>query len=138
MYKSRLRTNHSTKLILAELIDCKCMDNVLVKRCMKKWNISVSKHLQLNGLRLISQTKNFLFLLKIIFFLGWNIKVWGTTRLFSWTAPFSVIYKWSSPIIIRSWLLFEEAALQRYSYKKAFWKYAANLKENTHAKVWFQ
>ena len=31
-----------------------------------------------------------------------------------------------------------EAAIQRCSYKKVFWKYAANLQENTHAKVWFQ
>ena len=31
-----------------------------------------------------------------------------------------------------------EAALQRCSYKKMFWKYAANLQENTHAEVWFQ
>ena len=26
-----------------------------------------------------------------------------------------------------------EAALDRYSYEKVFWKYAANLQENTHA-----
>ena len=26
-----------------------------------------------------------------------------------------------------------EAAFQRCSYKKMFWKYAANLQENTHA-----
>ena len=31
-----------------------------------------------------------------------------------------------------------EAAIQRRSYKKVFWKYAANLQENTHVKVWFQ
>ena len=31
-----------------------------------------------------------------------------------------------------------EAAVQRYSWEKVFWKYAANLKENTHAEVWFQ
>ena len=31
-----------------------------------------------------------------------------------------------------------EAAIQRCSYKKVFWKYAANLRDNTHAKVWFQ
>ena len=30
-----------------------------------------------------------------------------------------------------------EAALQRCSYKKMFWKYAADLHESTHAKVWF-
>ena len=31
-----------------------------------------------------------------------------------------------------------EAAIKRCSYKKVFWKYAANLQENTHAEVWFQ
>ena len=37
------------------------------------------------------------------------------------------------------WYLFSsEAALQRCSYKKVFLKYAANLQENTHAKVRFQ
>ena len=30
-----------------------------------------------------------------------------------------------------------ETALHRYSYKKLFWKYAANLQENAHAEVWF-
>ena len=28
-----------------------------------------------------------------------------------------------------------EPALQRYSYEKVFWTYAANLQDNTHAKV---
>ena len=31
--------------------------------------------------------------------------------------------------------LYVEAALPKSSYKKAFWKYAANLQENTHAEV---
>ena len=31
-----------------------------------------------------------------------------------------------------------EAALHRRSYKKVFWKYAANAQENTHAAVWLQ
>ena len=33
---------------------------------------------------------------------------------------------------------YSEAAVQRCSSEKVFWKYAANLQENTHAKVWFQ
>ena len=33
--------------------------------------------------------------------------------------------------------LFTEAALQKCSYKKVFWKYSANLLEKTHAEVWF-
>ena len=32
-------------------------------------------------------------------------------------------------------LINTEVALHRCSYKKLFWKYAANLQENTHAKV---
>ena len=35
-------------------------------------------------------------------------------------------------------LLCAEAALQRRSYKKLFWKYPINLQKNTHAEVWFQ
>ena len=31
-----------------------------------------------------------------------------------------------------------EADTYRCSYKKVFWKYAANLLESTHAEVWFQ
>ena len=31
-----------------------------------------------------------------------------------------------------------EAAIQSCSLKKVFWKYAANLQENTHAEVWFE
>ena len=31
-----------------------------------------------------------------------------------------------------------EAALQRCSYEKVFWKYAANLQENTHVEMQFQ
>ena len=35
-------------------------------------------------------------------------------------------------------ILHPEAATQRRSEKKVFWKYAANLQENAHAEVWFQ
>ena len=35
-------------------------------------------------------------------------------------------------------LVATEAAIQSGSYKKLFWKYAANFQENTHAEVWFQ
>ena len=31
-----------------------------------------------------------------------------------------------------------EAALKRCSQEKVFWKYAADLKENTRAELWFQ
>ena len=33
---------------------------------------------------------------------------------------------------------FPEVALRRRSCEKVFWKYAADLHENAHAKVWFQ
>ena len=41
--------------------------------------------------------------------------------------PYALVEVWTS-----------EAALQRCSYKKVFWKYAANIQENIHGKVWFQ
>ena len=31
-----------------------------------------------------------------------------------------------------------EAAVHKFSYKKMFWKYAANLQHNTHAEVQFR
>ena len=34
-----------------------------------------------------------------------------------------------------SWLYYSEAALQRCSWEKVLWKYAANLQRNTHVKV---
>ena len=49
---------------------------------------------------------NFFYFLFFYFFWSWNIKVWCSTRLYSWIAPFCIICKRSSPIIIRSWLLF--------------------------------
>ena len=35
-------------------------------------------------------------------------------------------------------LIITEPAVQTCSEKKVFWKYTANLLENTHAEVWFQ
>ena len=35
-------------------------------------------------------------------------------------------------------MLRQVAAVQRCSYKKVFWRYAANLQEKTHAEVWFE
>ena len=34
--------------------------------------------------------------------------------------------------------LFTEASLHRCSYKMMFWRYAANIQENTHVEEWFQ
>ena len=41
-------------------------------------------------------------------------------------------------VFINWFIKVPEAATQRCSEKKVFWKYAANLQENTHAEVWFQ
>ena len=34
------------------------------------------------------------------------------------------------------WSLFAEAALQWCSHERVFWKYTADIQENTHAEVW--
>ena len=41
-------------------------------------------------------------------------------------------------ICLKITLIYSEVATHRCSYKKVFWKYAVNLKENTHAEVRFQ
>ena len=38
----------------------------------------------------------------------------------------------------KTWVGLIEAAVQECSWEKAFLKYAANLEDNTHAKVLFQ
>ena len=42
-----------------------------------------------------------------------------------------------SPLLLRTEVS-SEAGLYMCSYKKVFRKYAANLQETTHTKVWFQ
>ena len=42
---------------------------------------------------------------------------------------------WRSSFIFGDFL---EAALQRWTWEKVFWKYAANLQEDTRAEVRFQ
>ena len=37
-----------------------------------------------------------------------------------------------------SYILSSEAVIQKYSWEKVFWKYAATLQENTHAEVQIQ
>ena len=39
---------------------------------------------------------------------------------------------------IIAFITIAEAVTQRCCYEKVFWKYAANLQENTHGEVWFQ
>ena len=40
--------------------------------------------------------------------------------------------------MLKALLKITEAANQRGPWEKVFWKYAANLQENTHAEVGFQ
>ena len=37
---------------------------------------------------------------------------------------------------MQRWIIFIEAAVQRFSQEKVFWKYAGNLQENTDALCW--
>ena len=53
----------------------------------------------------------------------------------SWKTNLTLI---SVYLNIKFQLVFSEAAVQRCSQEKAFWKYVANLLENTHAEVWSQ
>ena len=39
-------------------------------------------------------------------------------------------------ISMQRWIIFIEAAVQRFSQEKVFWKYAANLQENTDDLCW--
>ena len=54
---------------------------------------------------------------------GTFLKLWLASSDFLWT--FLLMQR-------------SEAATRRCSSKKMFWKYVANLQENTHAEVWFQ
>ena len=57
--------------------------------------------------------------------------------VFSWQ-NFICIFEVSSDGKMGRLQVITEAALLRCSYKNVFWKFVANLQENTHAKVWFQ
>ena len=58
-----------------------------------------------------------------------SIKYWNVLEIISNTK-----FTWE----IHNGVYIPEAAPQRCSLKKEFWKYAPNLLENTHAEVWFQ
>ena len=49
-----------------------------------------------------------------------------------------VRFTYSIQVEVYHGIHYSEAATQRCSYEKVFWKYAANLQENNHAKVRFQ
>ena len=66
----------------------------------------------------------------------------------SWSSSYPLINSITIPkiiIVVKLWtvkfyelLRSTEAALQRCSCKKVFWKYAASIQENTHPEMWFQ
>ena len=50
----------------------------------------------------------------------------------------SLLFSSWNPFNATGFFLYPEAAVQRCSEEKMFWKYAAILQENTHVEVWFQ
>ena len=59
------------------------------------------------------------------------LKIKQLKDLLNWSVKLYFMY-YSRVVII------SEAAAQMCSQEKVFWKYAANLQENTHAEVWYQ
>ena len=62
-------------------------------------------------------------------------------KSYSWLQPPQWEKWFCSPVSFHwavYWNWFSEAALQRCSWEKVFWKYAANLQENTHAEGWLK
>ena len=55
----------------------------------------------------------------------------------NWTVMSISIFTYASENLFLVYDI-SDAAHQRCSKEKLFWKYAANLQENTHAGVWFQ
>ena len=125
MYQSGFRTNHSINFSLAQLIDRLClaamdkqMHTAMIFVGLKKAFDTLSHAVLLEKMKCFgfrtsvikwfeSYLSNRKFLVCInVFSWGCNIKIWCTTRLYSWTAPFSIICKRYYPITIRSWLLF--------------------------------
>ena len=64
----------------------------------------------------LSLKQKFFGLYWYFFFWGWNIKERFTTRHYSWSALFSIICKWPSPIII--WVILAPFCVQMYFYFK--------------------
>ena len=56
------------------------------------------------------------------------------TELSKWVGWFSLYFSKTHPVILEA----SEAAIQRCSSEEMFWKYAANLQENTYTEMWFQ
>ena len=62
-----------------------------------------------------------------------DFKLFSLTRFLKFLFPGSVLQKYHMPCYSNP-----EATVQRCSWEKVFWKYTANLQENTHAEVQFQ
>ena len=124
IYQSGFRTNHSTGLCLAQLIDIvaigmdKQMHTGMILVDLQKAFDTLDHGVLLEKMKYFgfrasvikwfeSYLSNRKFLVCIdVFFCGWNINVRCTRRLHSWTTPYSITGKWYSPIIIRCRLLF--------------------------------
>ena len=66
-----------------------------------------------------------------------RLDVFVTVTIISWKSdnPASMVHKVENIEYTMVFLDFFEAAIQRWSQEKVFWKHAANLQENTHAEV---
>ena len=125
MYQAGFRANHTTDICLTQLTDFvstgmdKQMHTGMILVDLQKVFDTLDHGVLLEKMKYFGfrtsvikwfesylSSRKFLVCIDIVFFWGWNIKVRCTTRLYSWTAPFSIICKWSSPIIIRRRLLF--------------------------------
>ena len=88
-----------------------------------------------------SMEKCFNFSLNMTYNVAFHILLFSSTKSISSRSPFQVetkLYKCKNTRALNQSKHKSEAAVQRCSLEKVFWKYAANLQENTHAEVWFQ
>ena len=61
----------------------------------------------------------------------------------TYTTPETAIHRWSLKKVLNILQIYRRAPMPKCDFnkaakKKVFWKYAANIQENTHAEVWFQ
>ena len=129
MYQSGFRTNHSTDLCLAQLIDFvatgmdKQMHTGMILVDLQKAFDTLDHGVLLEKMKyfgsrasVLKWFESYLSNTKFLVCIDNVSSEAGTqgvhqclrciTRLYSCTAPFSIIYKWSSPIIIGQTLLF--------------------------------
>ena len=82
--------------------------------------------------------KHFLKSLRLVWRYYWNLETQASFPSGCCWLNWSLKRRGEKPERHRmEWCLASKAATQRCSYEKIFWKYAANLHENTHVEVWF-